>query len=157
MVMEESVGLEPGEQSGNGHSMETMEQLDGVMKRLKDLKRPDGQLVSLSKQELGLLQTILRSTTEDYREEQLWRMVDFMDDEQAKDHVDAFYEAKELGMDTSFNVAYAFALCSVNRKGANRNNLTAMLMDTIQFGQHARAYNNTGKKDGSRNPRSPIS
>ena len=143
---------EPG---SNGHQEESPEQIEAVMKKLSTLHRGDGSVVSMTRQELGLLQTILRSATEQYKEEIFWRMVDFMDQEEALDHVAAFYEAKELGMDTGFNVAYVFALCSVNRRGP-RNNLTAMIMDTMQFGQHARSGNNTKGKDATKNPRSPL-
>ncbi len=155
--MADTVGLDVTErlEEGNGHQEESQEQLEGVLKKLSSLHRGDGSVVSMSKQELGLLQTILRSSTEKYREEIFWRMVDFIDQDEALDHVAAFYEAKELGMDTTFNVSFVFALCSVNRKGV-RNNLSAMIMDTIQFGQHARnGYNQKGR-DASKNRRSPI-
>jgi len=138
------------------HGEETQEQLANAAKLLDSLHRPDGSIVAMTRQELGLLQTILRSATEKYREEIFWRMVDFVDTEEALDHVAAFYEAKELGMDTTFNISYIFALCSVNRKGI-RNNLIAGIMDSMQYGQWARSGNTAGKKDASKNPRSPIS
>lgn len=150
-TFEEVEAKEPGT---NGHDPESPQQLEAVFKKLNDLHRGDGSVVTMTKQELGLLQTILRSATDEYKEEIFWRMVDFVDQDEALDHVAAFYEAKELGMDTGFNVAYVFALCSVNRKGP-RNNLSAMIMDTMQFGQHARGGTMKGK-DASKNPRSPL-
>lgn len=159
MTLENTVPLgsvEPPEENGNGngHVPESEEQLDGVLKRLQNIKRGDGAVVSMTKQELGLLQTILRSASESYREETFWRIVDFMDSDEAFDHVAAFYEAKDLGMDTTFNVSLVFALCSVNHKGGH-NNLYSLVMDTMQFGQHARANQPRGK-DASKNPRSPL-
>lgn len=154
-MAEIEVDYEPGIDSGNGHhEEESPEQLQAAVKKLDALTRGTGSVVSLTKQELGLMQTLLRTTTEKYREETLWRMADFLDDDQALDHVAAYYEAKELGMDTSFNVAFVFALCSVNRKGAETNLLSSIL-DSLQMAKHA---GNTYRKDerGSNNPRSPI-
>lgn len=143
--------------NGNGHEPETEEQLGNVLKTLSELKRGNGQVISMSRQELGLLQTILRSATETYREEVFWRMVNFIDQEEALDHVAAFYEAKELGMDTTFNVSYVFALCSVSNKKRGWNNLNGLITDTMQYGQHARANNSKKGNSGSKNPRSPLS
>jgi len=141
---------------GNGHQPESDEQLHAIQAKLNELTRKDGSVVTLTPQELGLLQTILRTTTEQFREEQMFRMMDFMDWDEALDHVAAYYEAKDLGMDTSFNVAFMFALCSVNRKGS-RNNLIANILDTMQMGTWARSNNSGKKKDDTRNPRSPLS
>ncbi len=144
---------------GNGakpEEEETPEQLTSAYKRLSDLvgKGQDGSLVTLGKQELSLLQKILSTGTEEFREQQFWRMCSFLDDDEAKDHVAAFYEAQDLGMDTGFNVAYAFALCSVNRK-INWTNLLGNLLDTMQHGKWAQAPQGKGKN--AANPRSPLS
>ena len=142
---------------GNGHQgieEESPEQLQTAYKKLIELKRSDGSLVTLGKQELSLLQKILSTGSEEYREQQFWRMCSFLDEEEALDHVAAFYEAKELGMDTGFNVAYAFALCSANRR-VNMTNLLAQLMDTLQHGKWANAPQGN-KKHEYTNPRSPL-
>lgn len=144
---------------GNGHKEaddETPEQLQAAHKRLKDLigDGTPGALVTFGKQELSLMQKLLSTGNETYLEQQMWRMCDFMDEEEALDHIAAYYEAKDLGMDTGFNVAYAFALCSANRK-MNRTNLISQLLDTMQHGKWASAPQ--GKKRGYSNPRSPIS
>jgi len=137
---------------------ESQEQLEASHKRLSKLLeggRGDGSLVTMSKQELSLLQKMLSTGSEDFREEQLWRMCSFLDQEEALDHIAAYYEAKDLGMDTSFNVAFAFALCSANRKGNFNNNLIAMLSDTLQHGK----WSNAGRiktNDESTSPRSPL-
>ncbi len=141
----------------NGHEEaeeESQEQLQEVARKLKGLTRADGSVVSMSKQELGLLQRMLQANTEEYKEQAMWRMCDFIDENEALDHVAAFYEAKELGMDTDFNVAFMFALCSANRKIA-KTNLIAQLMDTMQHGQWARNQSK-GKNDNGRSPRSPL-
>ena len=135
---------------------ETQEQLDIAYKKLADLSRGNGSLVTMSKQELSLLQKMLSTGTEDYRESQMWRMCSFMDEEEALDHIAAYYEAKELGMDTTFNVSFAFALCSANRKNNFANNLMSLLTDTLQNGKWANAEKRKGK-DGNFNPRSPLS
>jgi hypothetical protein len=134
---------------------ESQEQLEIVHKRLSQLSRGNGQLVTMSKQELSLLQKMLSTGTEEYRESQMWRMCSFLDQEEALDHIAAYYEAKDLGMDTTFNVSFAFALCSANRKGSFNNNLMALLTDTLQNGKWAN--NEKGKKNnGNSNPRSPL-
>jgi len=145
--------------SNNGHTEveeETEEQLQVAHKKLTDLvgNGKDGALVTFGKQELSLLQKVLSTGSEKYREEQMWRMCDFIDEDEALDHVAAYYEARDLGMDTSFNVAFAFALSSANRK-INRNNLVAQLLDALQHGKWANAPQ--GKKKDGTNARSPLS
>ena len=142
---------------GNGHNPEpeNQEQLNAISVKLDEIKRGASPLLSFSKEQLSLMQAIFYASTEEFRELQFWRMCDFLDGE-AQDHVDAFYEAKELGMDTSYNVAYAFALCSENRKGGFNRNLIAVLTDTLQNYKWATANNQKkGKIDA--NPRSPLS
>lgn len=142
----------------NGHDesaeIENTEDYEGAWQKLSELTRKDNTLVTFGKQEMSLMQKILSTGSESYREEQMWRMCDFIDEDEALDHVAAYYEAKELGMDTSFNVAYAFALVSANRKG-NKTNLISMLTDTLQHGKWA---NTQTQKKGSKdaNTRSPI-
>ena len=121
-------GDEPGD--------ETQEQLDGSFKNLQSLTRGDGSLVSVSKQDLSLLKQILSAATEEYKEQIMWRMCDFIDEDEALDHVAAYYEAKDLGMDTSFNVAFMFALVSANRR-TTHSNLIGQLIDAVQHGKWA--------------------
>ncbi len=140
----------------SGAEVETEEQLATAYKQLKDLvgKGQDGSLVSYGKQELSLMQKILSTGSEKYRNEQWWRECDFEDQEEAMKHVNAFFEAEELGMDTHFNVAYSFSLSSTNRKIV-RNNLIAQLLSSLEHGKWASAQQGR-KKDGT-NPRSPLS
>jgi len=130
---------------GEGSGDETQEQIDSALKNLKTLSRGDGSLVSISKQDLSLLKQILTASTEEYKEQVMWRMCDFVDENEALDHVAAFYEAKDLGMDTNFNVAFMFALVSANRK-TNHSNLIGQLIDAVQHGKWAQ---NAGKGKSS--------
>lgn len=151
------VKLDLGDGDGHGGAIpeeEDQEQLATAYKKLGDLTRPDGSLVSISKQDLSLLKQVLLAS-EAHKQEVMWRMCDFVDEEEALDHVAAYYEALDLGMDTSFNVAFMFALVSTNRKGY-KNNLIAQLLDTLQHGKWA-GTSIKGKSNGSGSTRSPIS
>ena len=128
-------------ENGDGEGEESQEQLDAAVKNLSSLTRGDGQLISISKQDLSLLKQILTASTEEYKEQVMWRMCDFVDENEALDHVAAYYEAKDLGMDTNFNVAFMFALVSANRK-TNHSNLMGQLIDAVQHGKWAQ---NAGK------------
>ena len=143
----------------NGHDAienleETREDFELAWQKLSEFTRPDNALITFGKTEMSLMQKILSTASEAYREEQFWRMCDFIDEDEALDHVAAFYEAKELGMDTSFNVAFVFALASTNRKG-NKTNLIAMLTDTLQHGKWAGTQTQKKVKSGT-NTRSPL-
>ena len=136
---------------------ETQEQLEAVHKKLSDLSRGNGQLVTMTKQELSLLQKILTPGTEDDDFINAWRSVSFKDEDEAFDHVAAYQEAKDLGMDTKFNIRYMYSLCSANRKGNFVNNLLSLLSDTLQNGKWANAENSRKRQNASYNPRSPLS
>jgi len=144
----------------NGHDdseniEETTEDMQLAWRKLEEFTRPDNSLVTFGKTEMSLMQKILSTGSESYREEQMWRMCDFIDEDEALDHVAAYYEAKELGMDTSFNVAFAFALVSANRKGT-KTNLISMLTDTLQHGKWATSSTQKKGNKSDTNTRSPI-
>lgn len=138
---------------GNGHEPESQEQINAAFKKLQELRRGDGSVVSLGKQELTLLQTALRTATEKSKEDTIFRMCRFLDEDNAQDHVAAYEEAKDLGMDTGYNVRLMFALCSVESK-AQWNNLLGQVLDTLQHGKWAMTMK--GKGNGGYNPRSPL-
>ena len=146
------IELEVG-RNGDEPEAETQEQLDSSFKNLQSLTRGDGSLISISKQDLSLLKQILSAATEEYKEQIMWRMCDFIDEDEALDHVAAYYEAKDLGMDTGFNVAFMFALVSANRK-TNKSNLIAQILDTMQHGKWIQPFKKRG--DNGHNPRSPL-
>ena len=134
---------------------ESQEQLDRVAKQFELEELAGGQIVTITRQELSLLQKMLSTATEAYKEETIWRMGSFLNEDEAMDHVAAYYEAKELGMDTSFNVAYMFALCSTNRPHNFASNLISQLTSTLTNAKFNQSMK--GKSDhGSTNPRSPL-
>jgi len=132
---------------------ETQEQLQTAVKKLEDLAGGGASMVTFTKQDLGLMKQILTAVSEEYKEQIMWRMCDFLDEDEALDHVAAFYEAKDLGMDTSFNVAFMFALVSANRK-TNKTNLIAQILDTMQHGKWIPSFKK-GQGNGH-HPRSPL-
>ncbi len=132
---------------------ETQEQLAAAFKKLSDLTGGDASMVTMSKQDLSLMKQILTAATEEYKEQIMWRMCDFVDEDEALDHVAAYYEAKDIGMDTDFNVAFMFALVSANRK-TNKSNLMSQILDTLQHSKWA-PKSTEGRSNGH-NPRSPI-
>lgn len=134
---------------------ENEEELKVAWEHLSKLTRQDSAGLTFGKQEMSLMQKILSTGSEAYKEEQLWRMCNFLDQDEALDHVAAYYEAKELGMDTGFNIAFAFALVSANRRTSGTN-LLAMLLDTLQHGKWA--GNNQSKRNrNDTTSRSPLS
>ena len=142
----------------NGHGEpeeETQEQLQGAAKKLSDLIGNEGtSMVTMSKQDLSLMKQILTAASEEYKEQIMWRMCDFVDEDEALDHVAAYYEAKDLGMDTDFNVAFIFALVSANRK-TSKSNLMSQILDALQHAKFAPSHNKGG--GNGHNPRSPLS
>lgn len=142
--------------NGDKGDEETQEQLDAIAAQLSLEELADGQIVSITKQELSLLKQMLVTSTETYREETIWRMVSFLDEEEAMDHVAAYYEAKDLNMNTSENVAYMFALCSANRKGNFDNNLLTALLGTLRESKFPKQTKGRSEY-ASTNPRSPLS
>lgn len=142
---------------GNGHGdievTETMEELKAATLRVDKL-RDDGVLVSMGKQELSLLQKML-TAPESAKDMQVFLIADFMDEDEAHDHVAAYFEAKELGMDTDLNIAYIFAMCSTNRKGSKTNRV-AMLLDALQHVKYTTNTQQDKKGDGYKS-RSPLS
>jgi len=143
----------------NGHhegdaEVEDQEQLALAYKNLDSLVQGDASMVTMSKQDMSLMKQILTAASEEYKEQIMWRMCDFVDEDEALDHVAAYYEAKELGMDTGFNVAFMFALVSANRK-TNKTNLMSQILDSMQHAKWSPGANK-GKANGNNNPRSPI-
>ena len=140
--------------NGEGSEEESQEQLQTVYKKLSELGGDGASMVTMSKQDLSLMKQILTSASEEYKEQTMWRMCDFLDEDEALDHVAAYFEAKDLGMETEFNVAFIFALVSANRK-TNKSNLISQILDTVQHGKWAPNFKK-GKSDGNYSSRSPL-
>ena len=153
METEKELELETGSDGHGEPEVETQEQLAGAYKKLTDLAGGGTSMVTMTKQDLSLMKQILTAVSEEYKEQIMWRMCDFLDEDEALDHVAAFYEAKDLGMDTRFNVAFIFALVSANRK-TNKSNLISQILDAMQ---HGKWIPNLKKGQGNgHNPRSPL-
>jgi len=150
--MAKELELETGP-DGHEPEEETQEQLDTAYKKLRDLAGGGTSMVTMTKQDLSLMKQILTTTSEEYKEQMMWRMCDFLDEDEALNHVAAFYEAKDLGMDTGFNVAFMFALVSANRK-TNKTNLISQILDTMQHSKWIPSFKK-GQGNGH-NPRSPL-
>ena len=140
-------------QGDNGHDEESQEELQTAYKTLSELSAGGTSMVQFSKQDLSLMKQILSTGSEEYREQTMWRMCDFLDEDEALDHVAAYYEAKDLGMDTTFNVAYMFALTSANRKTGNTS-LIAKLLGVFDFSN--KGGNQKRGNRGDYNSRSPL-
>lgn len=134
---------------------ESQEQLQAVYKKLSDLKREDGVLVTLTKQDLSLLKTLIHAPE---REDDFIRIAlicDFLDEDEANRELEAFYEAQRLGMDTNYNIAHALSRAAVNRKGGHTSSRVAMLLDTMSHQKFT--TNQPRQKYGNyTNPRSPL-
>ena len=107
---------------------ETQEELQAVKKHLDELMRGDGQVVTMTKQQLSLLHKMITPPEGDDSElMQVLAIADFMDDNEADDELAAYFEAKRLHMDTSWNIAHMLSRCAVNRKGAKTNRVGQIL------------------------------
>ncbi len=104
--------------------------LKGLKDRFDNIAEGQGAAIKLSRAELGLLHKMI-TAPEEWRKEQVFLMADFLDEDEALDHVAAYYEALDLGMDTGFNVAFIFALAACSRKMV-KNNRVALLLDSMQ-------------------------
>lgn len=143
----------------NGHGdtedLETQDELNLAYKKLSELKRGDGIITGLNKQDIGLLKQLLHTPDKDADFTAIVLICDFLSDEEADKELNAFYEAKRLGMDTQFNIDHALSRVAVNRKGSHRTSRAALIMDTISHQKYT--TNTPGVKSNGNNPRSPLS
>lgn len=151
------------ENEGNGHreltaleETETPEELEAVHKKLSDLIRPDGQLISMSKEQLGLLKQFIHAPESEFDSFiSMVMIMDFTSEEERQDVVNAYYEAKSLGMDTKWNMADALSRAATNRKGAHVNSRVATIGDIMSH--QKQTINSGGKqKSGYVHPNSPL-
>ena len=90
-----------------------------------------GAVTNFMEAQLGIHKTLLTAGVYDEMKKfTFWRMCKFIDEDEALDHVAAFYEAEELGMSTDFNISYVFALCSANRK-INTTDLISSILGSM--------------------------
>lgn len=130
--------------NNNGH-----EDIESPEEVIEQIRHQDGIGGNLSSSNLSLLKTLLIAP-ESWREQQFYLMCEFLDGDEALDHVAAFQEAKDLGMDTSFNVGFMFALAASNRK-IGRTSRAANIFDSVS---HFRYTSNQPTKDKNQTNRS---
>lgn len=135
---------------------QSLEEVKAVHLKLSELKGKDGQLTTLTKQDLTLLKQMLHSPESKDEFTRIVLICDFLDEDERNRELDAFWEAVRLGMDRDYNIDHALSCSAINRKGAHRNSRVAALLDALS---HQKYTSNTpkGGGDGSRNPRSPLS
>lgn len=122
--MENQTYLSPGD--GTGEEMKGI----GLDQRINQLRGEVPLLASLNAEGLSLLKQMI-TVPEQFRKQQIFLLAEFMDGEEALDHVAAYYEAEELGMTTDFNVAYMLALAATNRKENSRYNRVAAILGSL--------------------------
>ena len=106
-----------------------------AQEKLKEWSREGNAVTSLINSELGLLKTVLTAgSVETLKDHIFWRMCSFLDEDEAKDWCDCFYEAKDLYMSTDWVLSSIFALCSANRK-IGKSNVISAVMETLS-GSH---------------------
>jgi len=138
---------------------ETPEEIQVAIKNLGQLGgRQDGTLVSMSKQQLSLLQQALHSPDTGAETDSFIRLaliLDFSSEEERRKVVDAYYEAVRLGMDTKWNIGDALSRCATNRPNSHHTNRLGWIGETLSH-QKFTTNSSAGGKNGATNPRSPI-
>lgn len=134
---------------------ETDPELDTALKKLNELNRPGSPIISMSKQDVTLLKQMLHAPDTGDEFTKIVMICDFLDEDERNRELDAFWEAKRLGMDTNYNIDHALSCASINRKGAHRNSRVAALLDSLS---HQKITSNMpkGKESSGRNPNSPL-
>ena len=101
--------------NGNSHH-------EDVEALLKHGPRQDGIGGNISSTNLSVIKHMFLGVPERYKDSAFWLIASFLDEDEAQDHVDAYHEALELGMDTTWNVDSVLARAAAYRvyKGVNR-------------------------------------
>jgi len=114
---------------GDGHGdsedigPESQEELEAVHKKLSELARKDGQVITMAKQQLTLLKHLITPPESEKHKDLFYALMicDFLDDEEADNELAGFFEAERLGMDRDWNLAHMLSRVSINRKGPKTN------------------------------------
>jgi len=144
------------EQLAEGYSEEEEARVKTARDKVEEWQKNDSQIASLSGVELSLLRQML-TVPEEYRRQQIFLISEFMDQEEALDHVAAYYEALELGMDTGFNVAYMMALAATNRRENARSNRVAAILASLSSFRYTTNTPKDEKKRANSPERGPLS
>lgn len=148
-----------GQNSGDGHHEpeqipETKEQLEAVKLKLSKLADPDSPAIHLTKEQLGLLKSMITAPESDDKYREALLIADFLDDEEADNFINAIWESKRYGMDIGPDLDWALARAAVNRNQP-RTNRVAQIMDTLSHAKFT-TYSTQKGKDGQKFSRSPI-
>lgn len=135
---------------GTGEEMQSM----GVDQRINQLRGDIPLLASLNNEGLSLLKTMI-TVPEEYRRQQIFLLAEFMDPEEALDHVAAFYEAEELGMNTDFNVAFMLSLAATNRSENSRSNRVAAILGSLSSFRYT-TNQSKESRSGNSDQRGPL-
>ena len=158
--MAEDLHTAPLNGDGPAEEVETTEELQAALKKLSDLPRADGQLVTFSKQQIGLLMQLVHVPEQmDAARTYLTLLpsADFVSVDEMWAHLNAFDEAVYWGLDLWQNVRYLQALLACNRKGSHQSSRAANIMETMS---HQKFTSNVSGKghhsNAGSNPRSPL-
>jgi hypothetical protein len=142
--------------NGQNPPEETVEELESVHLKLNNLAAQNGSLTSLTKQDISLLKQMLHTPEASDDFIRITLICDFLDETEANNELEAFYEAERLGMNTKYNIAHALSRAAINRKGSHRSSRVATLLDALSHQKYT-TNQPRGSGNGSTNPRSPLS
>lgn len=109
--------------------------------KVEEWSREKSAISNMIQTELGLYKTVLTAgAIEKLQNHIFWRMCSFLDEDEAKDWVDCYHEARDLNMSVDWNIDSVFALCSANRK-IGRTSVISAVLEAISGARH---YANTG-------------
>lgn len=146
---------------GDGHTkvddLEELETLQAVNKDLAKFQRPDGQILRLTRAQLGVIAKTLSTFSDDKISQllQFLMIADFVDGDEADDVSAAITESDRFGLDREPILIWVANRIAANRKGI-RTNRVAQLYDMFSHQKFTQTVPK-GKDDYARNPRSPIS
>ena len=120
--------------------------------------RENNAISNMINSELGLLKTVLTAgSIESMKDHIFWRMCSFMDEDEGKDWVDCFHEARDLGMSVDWVLDNVFALCSANRK-IGRTNVISAVMNTLSGNKNDYlVYTDKSREKGRDSEKGPTS
>jgi len=123
----------------NGHS-DVAEDFYDRAKRMS--QQQDGIGGNLSSSNLSLMKMML-TIPEEYKRLGFWLICEFLDEDEARDMVNAYHEALDLGMSTEWNVSTIFALAASHRQYKGQNRVSELLGSMSSF----RYFSNQPQQD----------
>ena len=162
-MVEEALGMANGQQNKQESLTGEDERLTPVLKELSELAHRDGQVVSLTPQQLSLLQQFIHhpDSFQDDPMIQMCFVLEFEDDDERRCVMDAYAEARELGMDISWNIRDAISRAATPSKMGQRMSRVQLIGEILTHSKFTTNYqpssgnNNQGGRNGGR-PNSPL-